>query len=92
MSNIDDVLKVISSILHDENAENKDRLKAGELLLKHHGAFEKHNVQKSSKSIVLNQVTALSDKELEEQLRNRLSTPSQKIRDKNIVDVEEIED
>ena len=92
MSNIDDVLKVISSILHDESAENKDRLKAGELLLKHHGAFEKHQTQRAPKSIVLNQITEMSDKELEEQLRKKLSTPSQRIKDTNIIDVEEIKD
>jgi hypothetical protein len=92
LTSIDDILKVVSSIMNEEANEPKDRLKAAELLLKHLGGFEKHNVQKSPKSIVLNQITEMSDKDLDEQLRKKLSTPSQKIKDTKIIDVEELED
>jgi cysteinyl-tRNA synthetase len=92
LTSIDDVLKVVSSIMNEESNEPKDRLKAAELLLKHMGGFARDNAQKAPKSIVLNQITEMSDKELEQQLRDRLASPSQKIKDNNIIDVEEIED
>jgi cysteinyl-tRNA synthetase len=91
LTSIEDILKVVSSIMNEEANEPKDRLKAAELLMKHLGSFEKHNTQRAPKSIVLNQITEMSDKELEQQLRERLSSPSQKIIDKNIVDAEEID-
>jgi cysteinyl-tRNA synthetase len=91
LTSLDDVLKVVSSIMNDEGEDSKNRLKAAELLMKHLGSFEKHNNQRAPKSIVLNQITELSDKELEEQLRNRLSSPSQKIKDNFVVEVEEID-
>jgi hypothetical protein len=78
--------------MNEEANEPKDRLKAAELLMKHLGSFEKHNTQRAPKSIVLNQITEMSDKELEQQLRDRLASPSQKIKDSKIIDVEEIED
>jgi hypothetical protein len=56
------------------------------------GGFARDNAQKAPKSIVLNQITEMSDKELEQQLRDRLTSPSQKIKDSKIIDVEEIED
>jgi hypothetical protein len=72
-ASVNEVLDVISSILHDEEAENKDRLKAGELLLKHHNAFDKHQQARANKSLTLNSIGALSDKELEKELQKRLS-------------------
>ena len=72
-ASVSEVLDVISSILHDEDADNKDRLKAGELLLKHHNAFDKHNQARAPKSLTLNNIGALSDKELEKELQKRLS-------------------
>jgi hypothetical protein len=92
LTSIDDILKVVSSIMNEEANEPKDRLKAAELLLKHMGGFARDNAQKAPKSIVLNQITEMSDKELEQQLRDRLASPSQKIKDSKIIDVEEIED
>jgi len=75
-STLEEVLQVVSSIMHNEDAEHKDRLKGAELLLKHYGAFEKHQNARSAKSLTLNGVSAMSDKELQAELRKRLSEVS----------------
>lgn len=75
-SSVEDVLRVISSIMNDDNAENKDRLKGAELLLKHYGAFEKHQNARANKSLTYNNIGAMSDKELKEELKKRLSEAS----------------
>jgi hypothetical protein len=69
VSSVDSIISVVSTILHNESEETKDRLKAAELLLKHYDGFKKHNESKSTKSIVLNNVQALDDRELDKTLQ-----------------------
>jgi len=73
-ASVQEILSVMTSILHDDEAENKDRIKAGEIMLKHHNAFSKHQEAKSPKSLTINQIKELSDKELEEELKKKIST------------------
>jgi hypothetical protein len=74
VSSVTQVLQVVSSIMSDDEAENKDRLKAAELMLKHYNAFSKHQEAKAPKSLTVNAVKQLTDKELEDELNKRLST------------------
>ena len=76
VATINQVLEVMTSILHDTDAENKDRIKAGEHLLKVHGAFSKHQEAKAPKSLTYNNINKMTDKELEEELKKRLSDVS----------------
>lgn len=72
VSSVSQVLAVVDSILHDTTAENKDRLKAAELFLKHYNAFSKHQEARSTKVLNVNNLSSLSDKELERELQSRL--------------------
>jgi hypothetical protein len=63
-----EVLEVLKDILHKEDAENKDRIKAGEILLKHLNAFKDHNNSKASKQ--LNITTNKSTEDLMKELEN----------------------
>jgi hypothetical protein len=63
-----EVLEVLKDILHKEDAENKDRIKAGEILLKHLNAFKDHNTSKASKQ--LNITTNKSTEDLMKELEN----------------------
>jgi hypothetical protein len=49
----EEVLEVLKEILHKDDAENKDRIKAGEILLKHLNAFKEHNQAKAPKSLTI---------------------------------------
>jgi hypothetical protein len=46
-----DVVQVLAGILNKEDAADKDRIKAGEILLKHLNAFKEHNNSKASKQL-----------------------------------------
>jgi hypothetical protein len=75
-STLDDVLNVVSQIMNDDTAEHKDRLKGAELLLKHYGAFEKHQNARANKSLTYNNIGAMTDKELQIELKKRLAQAS----------------
>lgn len=84
---IESVVGVLDKILHTEDAENKDRIKAGEILLKYLNAFEKHETAKSPKSLTI--ISKMSPAEIEAEMAKMISTSS--LKDDNITDVETID-
>lgn len=84
---IDEVLDVLGSILKRDDAADKDKIKAGELLLKHLNAFQEHNSSRASKSISI--MTSRTTEQLKEDIikmqqqvlmiENNLISPSELI-------------
>lgn len=68
---IESVVEVLGEIMYDNTAENKDRIKAGEVLLKHLNGFEKHNNSKAPKQLtIINQMSEEDTKlELEKAMK-----------------------
>jgi hypothetical protein len=64
---IENVVGVLHKLLHDESLEPKDRIKSGEILLKHLGGFKQHQEARAPKQLtIINNLTpAEIDKELE---------------------------
>jgi len=64
---IENVVGVLHNLLHDESLEPKDRIKSGEILLKHLGGFKQHQEARAPKQLtIINNLTpAEIDKELE---------------------------
>jgi hypothetical protein len=64
---IENVVGVLHKLLHDESLEPKDRIKSGEILLKHLGGFKQHQEARAPKhlTIINNLTPAEIDKELE---------------------------
>jgi hypothetical protein len=63
---VESVTQVIGDILYDGTLEPRDRLKAGEILLKHLGGFTKHNESRAPKQLTV--INGMSPKELEDEL------------------------
>ena len=83
---IESVVGVLDKILHTEDAENKDRIKAGEILLKYLNAFKPHNEAKAPKSLTI--ISNMTAGEIELEMAKMIGTlPTQ---DDTITEVEEI--
>lgn len=85
---IDSVVGVLDKILHTEDAENKDRIKAGEILLKYLNAFEKHETAKSPKQLTI--ISKMSPAEIEAEMAKMIGN-GQPLKDDTITDVETID-
>lgn len=83
---IDSVVGVLDKILHTEDAENKDRIKAGEILLKYLNAFKPHNEAKAPKSLTI--ISNMTAGEIELEMAKMIGNVP--LQDGNIIDVEEI--
>jgi len=82
---IDEVVSELVTILKKEDARDQDKIKAGELLLKHLNAFESHNKAKAPKQLVIQTVEKLSEQQIIEELK-RLSDPSNNARPEQTID------
>ena len=88
---INDVTKVLGELLHNTEIEPRDRIKAGEILLKHLGGFNKHQEARAPKQLTV--INNLSPSEIDRELENiSLSlSPPPKLSDEQIYDLEQEE-
>lgn len=69
---VKEVIKVLETILHDEDEETKNRIKSAELLLKHLDGFKKHNESKAPKSLTV--ISNMSEKDIDRELAKLIGT------------------
>lgn len=83
---IESVVDVLNKILHKEEAEDRDRIKAAEVMLKHLNGFKSHNEAKAPKSLTV--ISSMSEGEIAKELETALKTIP--LKDNNVTEVEEI--
>lgn len=84
---IESVVDVLNKILHKEEAEDRDRIKAAEVMLKHLNGFKSHNEAKAPKSLTV--ISSMSESEIAKELETALKTLP--LSDTNITEVEELD-
>lgn len=72
---IEEVLDILGGILQKEDAADKDKIRAGEILLKHLNAFKEHNNSKASKT--MNIIAGRTTEELREHVQQLQLTLSE---------------
>jgi phage terminase small subunit len=89
---IDSVVEVLGDILHNDEATHKDRIKAGEILLKHLNAFSAHNESKASKQLTV--INGMTPSQVDDELTQAMKKLSmdKPLKDDNITEVETIEE
>lgn len=83
---IESVVDVLNKILHKEDAEDRDRIKAAEVMLKHLNGFKSHNEAKAPKSLTV--ISSMSESEIAKELETALKTLP--LKDNNIIEAEEL--
>lgn len=83
---IESVVDVLNKILHKEEAEDRDRIKAAEVMLKHLNGFKNHNEAKAPKTLTV--ISSMSEGEITKELETALKTFP--LKDNNIIEVEEL--
>lgn len=83
---IESVVDVLNKILHKEDAEDRDRIKAAEVMLKHLNGFKSHNEAKAPKSLTV--ISSMSESEIAKELETALKTLP--LKDNNIIEAEEV--
>ena len=87
---VKEVIKVLETILHDEEEETKNRIKSAELLLKHLNGFRNHNESKAPKSLTV--ISNMSEKDIDRELEKLIGSPVTELPEAEVIEEDEDEE